>query len=217
MRGLLAKDFRLLANQKQFFATIVMIAVILMLSGQDIFFAIGYCTMLCGFFTISTINYDEYNNGFSFLFTMPITRRIYVLEKYLFALLIGGGVWLVTSMAGLVYNSVKNPTFIATQWIGSAVMILIVMGIMLCVMLPIQIKFGAEKSRVATFILMFFIFAVAAVGAKMMSQTEAEMEVADWISNMVMGNWLLIGGVAFIVAVAISILVSVRIMEKKQF
>ena len=50
-----------------------------------------------------------------------------------------------------------------------------------------------------------------------MRQTEVEMEVADWISNMVMGNWLLIGGVAFIVAVAISILVSVRIMEKKQF
>ena len=70
---------------------------------------------------------------------------------------------------------------------------------------------------IVVFILMFFILAVAAVGAKMMSQTEVEMEVADWISNMVMGNWLLIGGVAFIVAVAISILVSVRIMEKKQF
>lgn len=217
MRGLLIKDFRLFANQKQFLTTAVLIAVIFLAAGQDVLFAIGYCTMLCIFFTISTISYDEYNNGFAFIFTMPVTRRGYVLEKYLFGLLIGGGAWLIATVAGFIYSSMTITEFVVFEWMISAVMVFIVMGILLCAMIPIQIKFGAEKSRVAMLVFSLAMFGAVVAAQKVMSMAGVEAETMERISNMTMAGWLLIGGVALIAVLAISIYISVRIVEKKQF
>lgn len=83
MKGLMVKDLRLLANQKQFFLIVVFMSVMLIISGQNMFFIVSYGTMICSFFTISTINYDEFNNGYEFLFTMPISRWGYVFETIL--------------------------------------------------------------------------------------------------------------------------------------
>lgn len=217
MLGLLTKDFRLLANQKQFFVTVLLIAVIFVLAGQDVFFVVSYCTMICTFFTISTISYDEYNNGFAFLFTMPITRRGYVLEKYLFGLLIGGGVWLATTVVAFAYCSVTEPQFAASERITSAVMIFLVMELMLCCAIPIQIKFGAEKGRVATLIFSLAVFGVVVAIKKIISLSDIHIGDVRWIANMDMRGWLMIGGIVFLAVVIISIVASIRIVEKKQF
>lgn len=33
---------------------------------------------------VGTISYDEYDNGYRFLMTLPIDAKMYVLEKYIF-------------------------------------------------------------------------------------------------------------------------------------
>lgn len=217
MRGLLIKDFRLFANQKQFLTTAVLIAVIFLAAGQDVLFSISYCTMLCAFLTTSTISYDEYNNGFAFIFTMPVTRRGYVLEKYLLGLMIGGGAWFIAMVAGFLYKSMTDTGFVVSEWMSSVVMVFIIMGILLCVMIPIQIKFGAEKSRVAMLVFSLAMFGAVVAAQKVMSMAGVEAETMERISNMTMAGWLLIGGVALIAVLAISIYISVRIVEKKQF
>ena len=49
---------------------------------KELYAAVGYVTFIFTLFTVSTISYDEYDNGYPFLFTLPITRRQYVNEKY---------------------------------------------------------------------------------------------------------------------------------------
>ena len=89
MKGLLIKDFKLLKNQKNFF--IILIAIVIGMSAymEDVSFIIGYLTFICSMFTLSSISYDEFDNGYAFLFSLPITRKGYVLEKYSFGLIVG--------------------------------------------------------------------------------------------------------------------------------
>ena len=91
MKGLLTKDFRILAGQKRYFTIIILIALIFLCSGQPAQIIVGYCTMFGMLFTVNTISYDEFDHGYLFLFTLPVTRKDYVLEKYVFMLLCGGG------------------------------------------------------------------------------------------------------------------------------
>ncbi len=50
-------------------------------SGQPAQIIVGYCTMFGMLFTVNTISYDEFDHGYLFLFTLPVTRKDYVLEK----------------------------------------------------------------------------------------------------------------------------------------
>ena len=54
-------------------------------------FVVSYFTMIASMFVLSTISYDEYDNGYAFLFSMPFSRTSYVKEKYVFSILVGGG------------------------------------------------------------------------------------------------------------------------------
>ena len=87
MKGLLIKDFKLLKNQKQFFLTVSMMGIIFLVVSNNPDFVISYITIMISIFTLSTISYDQYNNGMAYLFTLPITRKEYVGEKYVFGLI----------------------------------------------------------------------------------------------------------------------------------
>ena len=87
MRGMLVKDFRMLWMQKQFFAVIVVLSVFLLFSGQAASFIIFYCMAMGMYLSLSMIAYDEYENGYAFLFTLPVSRRGYVIEKYVFSVI----------------------------------------------------------------------------------------------------------------------------------
>ena len=217
MVGLLIKDMRLFLGQKNIYVAVLVFSAIMALTGQDIFFVISYCTMLCTFFTISTVSYDEFNHGYAFLFTMPITRKGYALEKYLFGALMGGGVWLVTMILGGIYSSMTDPEFVTSEWFVGAIWILLVMAIMLCVMLPLQIKFGADKSRVALFGLVIIIVAGSSFFMKIVQNTDLPKPDITWMTEISMGIWLLTGAAVTAIAVVISILISIKILENKQF
>ena len=75
MKGLLTKDFRILAGQKRYFTIIILIALIFLCSGQPAQIIVGYCTMFGMLFTVNTISYDEFDHGYLFLFTLPVTRK----------------------------------------------------------------------------------------------------------------------------------------------
>lgn len=216
MLGLLVKDFRLLANQKQFFYSILFISIFLIVSGQGVSSAVSYCTMVVIFFIISTISYDEYNNGYAFLFTLPVTRRQYAVEKYLFTLLTGGMTWLVTTVAGYFYGRMRE-NLVASEWFAESAGSLFALSIVVCFMIPVQLKYGAEKSRIA---LIVFIFASAAV-VIMLQKGFRAMEISvPWMDSFVHMNaigTILLCGIGFVFVVTASLLISIRVVEKKQF
>ena len=73
----------------------------------------SYCTLLMSFFTASTISYDEFNHGFFYLFSLPVSRKGYVAEKYLFGVLTGGVTWAATTVIGGIYEQYDAGEFSA--------------------------------------------------------------------------------------------------------
>ena len=103
MKGLLIKDFRLLKGQVYFLLIVTVCVIVFMINGSEAF-GVAYVCSMVALLSLTTVSYDEYENGSAFLFTLPITKKDYVKEKYLFAgilLLIG----LIVSMICLLYTS----------------------------------------------------------------------------------------------------------------
>ena len=99
MKGMLVKDFKLMKGQRNFFAVIAAMAVGMAIFMEEPSFIIGYMTFAGSLFTLSTISYDEFDNGNAFLFSLPISRKGYTVEKYQFGLIAGGVSWLFATVA----------------------------------------------------------------------------------------------------------------------
>ena len=60
---------------------------IFMAFAMDGSFIIGYTGMLMGILAIGTISYDSNENGMAFLMCLPISRKDYVKEKFIYTFL----------------------------------------------------------------------------------------------------------------------------------
>lgn len=216
MKGLLVKDFALLKNQKQYFASILIIALIFAVTGQNLYFVISYCTLITAFFSLSTIGYDEYNNGLFYLFTMPVSRKGYAVEKYLFALLVGGVTWIFTTLAAGIYTWVQAPGTNMVEWLIGAAAEFLALEAMVMLLLPVQLKFGAEKGRIAGMIISFGMFGVVMIIAKIAKAVNLQPNLG-WVSEISPALGCVIGFAAFAAVMLISMAVSIRIMEHKKF
>ena len=160
MAGLLEKDIRLLWGTKQTLVILFAIAVAVAFSGNGNFI-IGYLPFVVEMIAISTIAYDEMDHGYQFLLTLPINKKTYVREKYL---LCAGGVvatWVIAVCLYLVSKVVRGiPVVVAEDMLTAAVILLIILLISFF-MIPAQIKFGCEKSRILTLGMMGVIAAIA--------------------------------------------------------
>lgn len=147
MSGLLEKDFRLLLHRKQGLIMFIVLAFIMSFSTSGAF-TIAYCCFFVLVLTIGTISYDEFDNGYSFLMTLPVTPKSYVAEKYVLCGLTGLGGWVFSILLNVILNIAKhNPAFSREEFI-TAIVMLPALCMILGFMLPIQLKFGAEKSRI---------------------------------------------------------------------
>ncbi len=158
MKGLIIKDFKLLMMQKSFFITLAIVAIFFGITTDSIF-VIGFLTMICSMFSLSTISYDEFDNGNAFLFSLPITRKGYVIEKYIFGIMLGVISLILSTIIACILTLFLNSTVTNDLFLVALIYIPIVL-VLQSLMLPLQIKFGSEKSRVAMFIVFAIIFII---------------------------------------------------------
>lgn len=217
MKGLLIKDFRLMKVQKSFFLLIAVIGVWGTLLSENVTSAIGFLTFVMSLFSVSSISYDEFDNGNAFLFSLPITRTIYVVEKYCFGLILGLGAWTVFTLLALVSNGFRRilPT---GELMISAAMILPMFLVILAVMLPIQLRFGGEKGRIALIaalgILILLGLAVVKIAKGMGIDLAGLLDALPIISVGV----LLAGAlVAAVLLLLLSVWISLGIIKRKEF
>ena len=212
MKGLFVKDIELMKQQKQFFVLVVVMGVILNLAGSgSVSFAIGYFTIVTAIFAITTISYDEFDNGLAFLMTLPVTRKQYVAEKYLLGAGLTAAAWGIEAITGVICKGVAE-----LQGCLSEKIIYIPLALlMLSVSLPLVIHFGAEKGRYIAMVMWAIIIAVVYALIKTMGLSADA--VGAWLNGL---NWgmVLAGGVLFTVIVYMgSFWIGVRLMEKKEF
>ena len=208
MKGLFVKDIELMKQQKQFFIMVVVMGVILNLAGSvSVSFAAGYFTIVTAIFAITTISYDEFDNGLAFLMTLPVTRKQYVAEKYLLGAGLTAAAWGIEAITGVICNGVAELQ-------GCLIYIPLAL-LMLAVSLPLVIHFGAEKGRYIAMVMWVIIIAVVYILIKTMGLSADAVDA--WLNGLNRGM-VLAGVVLFTVIVYMgSFGIGVRLMEKKEF
>lgn len=212
MSGLMQKDLCLLFQRSRVLVVLIGIGAIMGFS-TDGSFVIGFLTMTCAILTVGTISYDEFDNGYPFLFTLPITKKTYVIGKYIFCMLGGLIGWCISVVIFLCCTFIKGSVFSASD-ILDTVAFIPVLGLIVALMLPIQLKYGAEKGRIA-------IIAIGgsawAIGALLMRHLPDDLQPSVSLSNLDNHTvtMLLIG--LCLVTLVVSYLISLHIMEKKEY
>ena len=169
MKGLFVKDIELMKQQKQFFILVVVMEVILNLAGSgSVSFAAGYFTIVTAIFAITTISYDEFDNGLAFLMTLPVTRKQYVAEKYLLGAGLTAVAWGIATITGVICKGVAELQGCLSETIIGSLIYIPLALLMLAVSLPLVIHFGAEKGRYIAMVMWAIIFAVVYILIKTM-------------------------------------------------
>ena len=218
MKGLLVKDFRLMKGQKNFLILLFIMIAFVFISGMDASFFMGYLPFLFMIAAMSTITYDEFDNGMAFLMVLPISRKLYVQEKYLF-----GGVLGFTGLASafvlfLISEINKGSSMTFTQYILLFLCFLAFVILFLCLMIPIQLKFRSEKGRIVLFIIFFGIIGIVYLVSKITDKIPAQIiEVFQGIQKLPFGILAALAVGIYILALFISLKISLGIMEKKEW
>lgn len=217
MKGLLVKDFCLIMQQKKFLVLLLLLATVLNYN-SDGSFVIGYLTFVCSFLVISSISYDEYDNGYSFLFTLPVGRKTYVQSKYIFAVLLSGCSWMTGCVIATVFYLARNQMGRFRGSIAEAWILLLAILIFLAIVLPLQFKFGAEKGRYAMLATFGICFLIGYLGKAI---TDSVGIHPERIFNRLMAQnmWVLSGILLLgtVIILEISYLSSIVIMKRKEF
>ena len=219
MKGLLIKDFKLMLNQKNFFILIVLIlGATACFLDFDYYFLIGYFMFICSLFTISTISYDEFDNGNDFLFTLSFSRSRYVEEKYCFGILAGTCSWFLSFVITTIIQMINFNNFIFSDWMLSTLVMLPIMFVMLAILIPFQLKYGSENGRIAIIIFLGGGFVVCYLLANLLAQSQINFNaLISFINNV---DPLIILLIIFAICLAIlfvSMKISKRIVLKKEF
>ncbi|MBQ6662392.1 MAG: ABC-2 transporter permease [Firmicutes bacterium] len=215
MKGLLTKDFMLLRNQSRTLLLLLACGIVMSLS-FDNEIVIMYLGIMGGMVAVGTLSYDEFDNGYSFLLTLPVTRKTYVREKYLFCVGCTIACALIGIAAALVITKVKGG---AAGEMPTAVDVLLTLAATLAVLLifmsltiPFRLKYGAEKGRIVLYA--FFIgIAALIVLFNRLGGGAADSLPESLNLNLILGALLVIG----IIAIVVSEQAAEHIMAKKEF
>lgn len=217
MKALFIQDFRYMLTQKSFLVLIALVGIVLALTQNDNYiFVIGYLGFMGMTTGMMSVTMDDQSNGLTFLFSLPIDRRVYVREKYIFIVLMGVSFSIFATALCLLFRVFAEYKAPLNEILATALGTLFVMLLFVCFMLPLQLKFGAERARLASFIAIGLFFAAVIVAGLVVNFADALPFIQAFLS---MSPVALAGiGAAFlIVCLRISYGVSLRIILRREF
>lgn len=218
MKAMMIKDFNLLKGQKQFFGAIIIILILFTVVQDNPTFCIAYVTIMFSILTMTTMSYDDFENGMCYLMTMPIRRKDYVVEKYIFGITASISGFAGASVFAVLSGYLKGGGFPWEEWKGVAAACIFLMMAVLAVTVPIQLKFGSEKSRMAI-MGVYGVGCLCAYGAVKVAEA-CKIDVDSIIESAFVQNLMTtIWGItiASTILLGISCVVSVYILEKREF
>lgn len=219
MKGLLIKDFRLLKGQGLGLLVMLLCSVFFMGTGREEF-GITYICVMGSLLGMTSISYDEYEDGMQFLFTLPVTRKDYVWEKYLFS-----GILLCISLgismtAGVIVGINRNGKVIWNDLLGSSAGGITAGVLLVAIAAPVFLKYGAEKGRVVLAMVIAVVIACVMAGAKLADGTifiQNLKQMFAWIDGFGTVGTFGIFVIVWIVIVGVSAVVSMHVMKRREF
>ena len=217
MKALFIQDFRYMLTQKSFLVLIALVGIVLALTQNDNYiFVIGYLGFMGMITGMMSVTMDDQSNGLTFLFSLPIDRRVYVREKYIFIVLMGVSFNIFATALCLLFRMFAEYKAPLDEMLATSLGTLFVMLLFVCFMLPLQLKFGAERARLASFIAIGLFFAAVIVAGLVVNFADALPFIQAFLS---MSPVALTGiGAAFlIVCLRISYSASLRVILRREF
>jgi hypothetical protein len=224
MKGLLIKDLQLVFSNKTIFPVFIVIAIMLLFTGsaETVPFVVAYFTMLCGMMAVSTVNYDELDHSTAFLMTMPITRKLYAKEKYIFTLLGVIAGWSASILIGLIFGAIKHYQLNITEVLIGSITAAFALYVLLNILLPVQLKYGNEKSRIVMIVIVAVVILGVALGNSLLDKLNInkavlEQRLEQFFTNASIPLLLIIIAIVGVAVTFISLRISEEVMKKKQF
>ena len=216
MRGLLIKDIMLTLSNRRLLVSVLVFGIMLIVLGNMDTFIVGYITLIFTMQVLTSISYDDFDKSNMFLFTLPISRRQYVMEKYVFGLLSTMIGWCL-SVAVIEIKHViipATPEDVATR-IVSYVSLLIVALLMAGFGIPIRLRFGNDNGRMVVMTIVVACIVAVFLGLKALRSMGLDVDLLE--QKIIANGYILLTGfiVGLIVLYAISIIISLKVINNK--
>lgn len=222
MNGLMIKDWMLLKRQGRYFLIVLAFACMMAFTGSESFssFITSYLTFMITIFTFSSVSYDEYDNGMTYLMTLPSGRRDYVKAKYLFSILLILAAWFLGCLLRMALFVTRFSAAAYLEILPSEPVYLLICLIYVGGTFPAILKYGAEKGRNIAFMVLavvaMSVFFAARYGFWFPALTSVLKQIGRWLE--IEPVMILIPLLAVcILVLGISYLCSVWIMDKREF
>ena len=179
MKELLKKDLLLLKSQIKYIVTIVVICLIMAYANSGFASISSYLTFMGTGLVFNSFSYDMYHNEMTYLFALPISKKEYCLEKYIYALTVTFISWLIAFLISSATHINLETVIVQLAMLFSAF---------------IYMKYGREKATIIVLMLMLVLFLAAASGATSVGMLMSQISA-----------FLLIGIYAFVVLIVLII------------
>ena len=220
IRGLLEKDFRLFFRQGgNLFLVLVFVALFFILTGKTAAaFIAMYIPSVLAIYSGNTISYDENGHGYTYLFSLPVNKKIYVREKYIFSFIMTACGWCIGMICAGIMVLINPEEVFDLEMLAMELITFFVFQAIAGIMIAIRIRFEGEKGRIVLPIAILIIFAICYTIGFLV---KANLGLKESIL-------LVIGGIGdFEIAIALIVLsllvlfisykYSMRVMKKKEF
>ncbi len=220
IRGLLEKDFRLILRQGgNLFMVLALVAIFFTIMGKTgaTFIAV-YIPSVMAMYSGNTISYDENGHGYTYLFSLPVNKEMYVREKYIFSFIMTVCGWCIGVICAGIAALINLEEVLNLEMLAMEGITFFVVQAVAGIMIAIRLRFEGEKGRIVLPIAILIIFAICYTTGSIL---KTNLELKESILNVIGEAGDLEIAIALIV---LSLLVwyasykySMRVMRKKEF
>ena len=173
--------------------------------------------MLMGILAIGTISYDSNENGMAFLMCLPISRKDYVKEKFIYTFLMETIGCLVGVIIYYAVSLIKGMEVDAIAHLSFGASFALVMSLMMALMILIELKYGVEKSRTVMLVVYGIVFILAFAVKQIPGLQRALISFVNFLSKAPAAMVAVAVLAIYLTILFILYFISLRAMEKKEF
>ena len=219
MKALFIKDIRIVLKQQRvlicaFFAVITILAF----ATDNSMYAVAFVLFLVPTMMLTTISYDTFENGMSYIMSLPVSVKDYVTEKYILTV---ASSLIFNIMATILINVVlsigKGVGIMPLELIVNAMLAQFMVLIYISLVLPVDIRFGTDKGMIIVVLMAVVIGAVGPMLSNINVDSGLMYKLSESeITSVPVNTALLLMSVGGVFAI-VSYFISVKLMKQMEY
>ena len=219
MKALFIKDIRIVLKQQRvlicaFFAVITILAF----ATDNSMYAVAFVLFLVPTMMLTTISYDTFENGMSYIMSLPVSVKDYVAEKYILTV---ASSLIFNIMATILINVVlsigKGVGIMPLELIVNAMLAQFMVLIYISLVLPVDIRFGTDKGMIIVVLMAVVIGAAGPMLGNINVDSGLMYKLSESeITSVPVNTALLLMSVGGVFAI-VSYFISVKLMKQMEY